>query len=123
MIRIPEIDCDGLILPNYRILIMAPIVRRKTLGGLVIPCEAVENEQKQLNLGKVLLIGDTCFDQESTKHTKVNVGSWIVYSRVEREIFPNRKSIDDVPVYTYLINDTQVIGVVSEDYVNRIANG
>lgn len=122
MIRISEIDCE-LDLPNYRLLVLAPVVRRKTKAGLLIPLASVEDEQKASAFGKVLAIGKTCFTQEGTRFTHVNEGDWIVYSRVEREIFPNDKKIDDVPVYTYLINDTQVIGIVSAEYVDRVVNG
>lgn len=112
-----EIDVDPDV-KAYRVLVRAPRFPEKSTGGVYIPDEFREDHKKTINLGLVLKLGPLAFQGDIQKHFAVTEGTWVWYSKYERE------SISIPPNHVcYFINDDRILGAVKPSDVKKVLNG
>ena len=99
-----EIGCD-IDVKGYRILIKAPELPEKTKSGIILVDQYKNMERRSRNIGLVLSIGPTAFN-ERFEDRRCNIGDWVIYSIYEREeLYPNDK-------LCYFINDERIYGII-----------
>lgn len=94
---------------GYRVLIKAPDISEKSLGGIIIPHEVREDDAKHFAVGQVLAFGESAFSKEAQSF-QVNIGEWVQYSKYEREAFFIKKG----GYLCYYVNDDRLLGIVDK---------
>ncbi len=95
---------------GYRVLLKAPKIAEKSQGGIILVNDHREHFEKNFAVGKVLAYGDSAFSGSATAEFKVEPGTWVNYSKYEREPLHLQDG-----TLCYYINDDRLLGVLNAE--------
>jgi co-chaperonin GroES (HSP10) len=103
------------IIKSYYLLIRAPIVNERTIGGIILLDSTKEDEQRRERLAKILKRGHTSFEGTGEPY-KTSVGKWIIYMPQERSPIVSLNK----DVIAYCISDDRIIIEIPDEDAKTI---
>lgn len=102
---------------GYRILLEPIQIEEVTEGGIVLPSQVQDNEKLLAQIGRVVAMGEQCYDHEKFNgHIYCDVGDYVLHGQYVGCVIEGR----DGTRYR-LINDDEVLATVSDPNVLKRA--
>lgn len=110
---------------GYFVLVEILKATNKSKGGIILTGMDVAKENAARDFGRVLQFGPTAFKGIKNANTPddwgVKVGDYVEFKMFDGKNSVTSKIIDEGKNYK-LINDTDILGVISEDMVKMLVN-